>query len=86
VLAGANGVACGASGVLVVGNGGLKLRYARAAGIWSDETLEAPFYADFHAAFIAPGGAMWAAGGNYNAPPTTGRVGIVGFDGCPVPR
>jgi hypothetical protein len=85
-LAGANGVSCGPAGVLVVGNGGLKLRYARAAGTWTDDTLEEPFYADFHGAFVAATGAMWAVGGNYNAPATTGRVGMVGFDGCPVPR
>jgi hypothetical protein len=82
----ANGVFCGADGVLVVGNGGLKLRWVRATNAWSDDSLAAPYYADFHAAWIAPGGTEWATGGNYNAPASEPRVGIAAIYGCPVPR
>jgi hypothetical protein len=85
-LAGANGVHCAPSEVLVVGNGGLKLVQDRAAGAWRDDTLEPPFYDDYHAAWISPGGALWGAGGNYNAPAISGRRGMLGFRGCPVPR
>jgi hypothetical protein len=85
-LSGANGVHCGRDEVLVVGNGGMRLRLERTAARWVDETLEDPYYADYHAAWIAPSGALWAAGGNYNAPATSGRYGILGFRGCPLPR
>lgn len=84
--AGANGVFCTAREVLVVGNGGLKLRLDRDAGTWTDDTFEPPFYDDFHAAWIAPSGDLWAAGGNYNAPVIAGRRGMLGFHGCPIPR
>jgi hypothetical protein len=80
------GVACGAPGALIVGNGGLKLRWDRATDRWIDESMAEPFDADFHGAWIGPDGSLWAAGGNYNAPATTGRYGRVGFSGCPVPR
>ncbi len=85
VLSTAVGVACGPDAVSVVGNGGLKLRLDRASGRWLDETLQPPFYTDFHATWIAPSGAIWAAGGNYNAPALSPRVGMIGFRGCPVP-
>jgi hypothetical protein len=86
VASSANGVACAPSGVLVVGNGGLKLHWDRAADRWTDDSLAEPYDADFHGAWIGPDGTLWAAGGNYNAPPTVGRYGRVAFDGCPVPR
>ncbi|HKA88301.1 MAG TPA: hypothetical protein VKE22_11565 [Haliangiales bacterium] len=79
----ANGVACGAAGVLVVGNGGLKLRYV--GGVWHDDTGVEPFGTDFHAAWVAPGGQMWAGGGNFNTPPPVDRKGVVGVYGCPAP-
>jgi hypothetical protein len=88
-IAGANGVHCSAAEVLVVGNGGLKLRLDRtpgAPGTWRDDTFEPPFYDDFHAAWIDASGASWAAGGNYNAPVVAGRRGMLGHRGCPVPR
>jgi hypothetical protein len=85
-LSTAVGVHCGPDQVLVVGNGGLKMRYVRAADAWLYESLAPPFFADFHAAWIAPSGALWAAGGNFNAPPTAPRVGMIGFHGCPAPR
>jgi hypothetical protein len=86
VSSGANGVACGARGALVVGNGGLKLRWDRAAGRWSDDTLQEPYYSDFHGAWIGPDGSLWAVGGNYNAPASAPREGMAAFQGCPVPR
>jgi hypothetical protein len=82
-VAAANGVSCGAAGVLVVGNGGLKLRFA--GGVWHDETREEPFSTDFHGAWVAPGGQMWAGGGNFNTPPPIARKGVVGLFGCPAP-
>jgi hypothetical protein len=81
-----NGVACAADEVLAVGNGGLKLRYDRAANQWHDETLAAPFYTDFHGALVAGPGRLYAVGGNYNSPVSGGRVGIAAFYGCPVPK
>jgi hypothetical protein len=74
----ANGVACGADHVLVVGNGGLKWRFDRATSTWHDEQLEVPWDTDYHGAVVAPGGELWAVGGNFNAPPQTGaRRGVV---------
>jgi hypothetical protein len=81
-----NGVHCGAAEVLVVGNGGVKLRLDRAAGRWIDETLDAPYDTDFHAAWISPAGALWAGGGNFNHPPSAPRFGVLGVSGCPIPR
>ncbi len=84
-LATVNGVACGPDEVLAVGNGGLKLRYDRAADVWHDETLAPPFYTDFHGALVAGPGRLYAVGGNYNSPAAGGRVGIAAFYGCPLP-
>src|SRR5262249_28629132 len=74
--AGVDCVACAPDEVLAVGNGGLKLRYDRAAGVWQDETLAEPFYTDFHGALVAGPGRLYAVGGNYNSPAAGGRVGI----------
>jgi hypothetical protein len=79
----ANGVSCGAAGVLVVGNGGLKLR--RVDGAWHDDTRADPASTDFHGAWVAPGGQMWAGGGNFNVPAPVARKGVVGEYGCPAP-
>lgn len=85
-LAGVNGVHCGRDQVLAVGNGGLKLRFDRSTSTWIDDTFEEPFYSDFHGAWISPSGVLWAAGGNYNAPAASGRYGMLGVLGCPLPR
>jgi hypothetical protein len=85
-LATAAGVHCGKDEVLVVGNGGMKLRYVRAQDRWIDDTFADPFYSDFHGAYIAPSGSLWAVGGNYNGPPNAPRMGMIGFLGCPAPR
>ncbi len=87
-FASAAGVACAPSGVLVVGSGGLKLRLDRATGEWIDETLQRPNDADLHGAWISPGGAFWAAGGNYVAPPELidRRTGVLAYRGCSAPR
>jgi hypothetical protein len=82
-LAAANGVHCGRDEVLVVGNGGLKLRRPRGAAAWIDESFAAPYYADLHVAFADAAGDLWAAGGNYNAPPSVGREGLLARFGCP---
>jgi hypothetical protein len=84
ILGVAAGVACGADAVLVVGSGGLKLRLDRASGEWLDETLEEPYATDFHGAWISPGGALWATGGDYVAPPShvDRRVGVLARRGC----
>jgi len=82
----ANGVACGAAGVLVVGNAGLKRRWDRAsgsAGPWLDERGQGPTGSDLHGAFVDDAGRMWAVGGNFNAPPPTPRTGVIGARGCP---
>jgi hypothetical protein len=81
-------VACGADGVLVVGNAGLKLRWERAsgpAGPWLDERAAEPTGADLHGALIDDAGRTWAVGGNFNAPATTERRGRIGVRGCPRP-
>jgi hypothetical protein len=80
------GVACGTDQVLVVGGGGLKLRFSRADATWHDETLSPVYDTDFHAAFIGADGNLWASGGNYNSPPAAGpRIGVVDYYGCPAP-
>lgn len=81
----ANGVSCGASGVLVVGNAGLKMRWDRATGTWTDERAAAPNGVDLHGAWIDDAGRAWAVGGNFNAPMPTSRLGVVGERGCPRP-
>lgn len=80
----AAGVACGADDVLVVGSGGLKLRLDKRGGAWRDETLEAPYDTDFHGAWVSPGGALWAVGGNYIAPASqiSRRTGVLARRGC----
>jgi hypothetical protein len=81
----ANGVSCGASGVLVVGNAGLKLFWDRASGAWTDERASAPSGVDLHGAWFDDAGRAWAVGGNFNAPMPTSRRGVVGARGCPRP-
>ena len=84
----ANGVSCGADGVLVVGNAGLKLRWERASGpggAWLDERSAPPNGTDLHGAWFDPAGRAWAAGGNFNDPSDAPRVGVVGVRGCPMP-
>jgi hypothetical protein len=83
--AGANGVACGASGVLIVGNGGLKWRFDRATSTWHDEQLQTPWNTDFHGALVGSDGRDLAVGGSFNAPASAGpRIGVIGrYDGCP---
>jgi hypothetical protein len=80
-----NGVSCGADGVLVVGNAGLRLRLDRATGEWLDERLEGPWDTDYHGAWIDELGAAWAAGGNFNTPAPTSRRGVLAHRGCPRP-
>jgi hypothetical protein len=81
----ANGISCGAAGVLVVGNAGLKMRWDRATTTWTDERAEAPAGVDLHGAWIDDAGRAWAVGGNFNAPMPTSRRGVVGERGCPRP-
>jgi hypothetical protein len=81
----ANGVSCGAAGVLVVGNAGLKLRWERATGVWTEERAAAPSGVDLHGAWIDDAGRAWAVGGNFNAPMPTSRRGVAGSRGCPRP-
>lgn len=86
LLAPAQGVSCGADGVLVVGLGGLKLRYARATETWHDEQFESPWNSDFHGAWMSPDGSAWAVGGNYAEPASAGvRVGVVAYYGASPP-
>jgi hypothetical protein len=84
----AAGVACGPEAVIVVGSGGLKLRFDKAIGAWSDDTLAEPYNADFHGAYAGADGSLWAAGGNYIAPASQidQRIGVVAYYGCGVPR
>lgn len=80
---GANGVSCGASGVLVVGNAGTKLRYDRASTTWIDHRRDDPWQTDFHGAWVSPSGTAYAGGGNFLTPASVGtRTGIVGKFGC----
>jgi hypothetical protein len=83
LLAGGNGVHCGAGGVLVVGNGGLKWRLDRGPGgdgMWHDEQFETPWNTDFHGALVGGDGTMWAVGGSFNAPASAGpRKGVIGW-------
>ncbi len=82
-FAGASGVACGEREVLVVGLQGLKLRLDRAGGTWLDEQFAEPWDVDFHGAWAAPGGALWAVGGDFLAPPSGGaRRGLVARRAC----
>lgn len=84
---GANGVSCGKDAVLVVGNGGLKLRYDKRARTWIDDRLAEPWRTDFHGAWVSPSGELWAAGGNFLLPSGAGsRTGVVGYFGCRPPR
>ncbi len=84
--AGANGVACADAGVLVVGLSGLKLRFDRAKGAWIDEQLVPPAAADYHGAWIDPGGGWWAVGGDFLSPPGSGRrAGTIAHRGCAHP-
>jgi hypothetical protein len=82
------GVACGPSAVMVVGAGGLKLRLDKATGTWHDETISEPWNTDFHGAWVAGDGDIWAVGGNYGTPAssTDRRIGVVGYRGCDQPR
>ena len=80
-----NGVSCGAAGVLVAGNGGLRLRLDRATGAWLDERLDGPWDTDYHGAWVDETGAAWAAGGNFNAPSPGARRGVLAHRGCPHP-
>lgn len=86
-----NGVACApgeAGGVLVVGNGGLRLRRPRGgpdAGSWIDERLDGPWDTDYHGAWLDADGGAWAAGGNFIDPTPTERRGVLAFRGCPRP-
>jgi hypothetical protein len=84
VLSIAAGVSCGSAGVLVVGGGGLKMRLDRASGQWIDDTLQAPYDTDYHGAWVSPGGADWAVGGNYIAPPSQidRRTGVIALRAC----
>lgn len=84
---GANGVACGADAVLVVGNGGLRHRLDRRTGTWNDETREPFFQTDFHGAWVSPRGELWAVGGNFQSPPgaVAARTGVVAYRGCRPP-
>ena len=79
----ASGVACGAAGVLVVGNAGLKHRLDRTTGTWAEERASDPTGVDLHGAWIDPAGRAWAVGGNFNQPAATRRTGVVGVRGCP---
>jgi hypothetical protein len=81
----ANGVACGASGVLVSGNGGLRVRFDRATEAWTDERLEGPWDTDYHAAWIDDAATAWAAGGNFNNASAETRRGVLAVRGCPGP-
>jgi hypothetical protein len=83
---GANGVSCGSRGVLVAGNAGLKMRYERTLDRWFDDRLAEPWQTDFHGAWVSPDGDLWAAGGNFLLPPSSGnRTGVVGYNGCRPP-
>jgi hypothetical protein len=87
IFATAIGVACGATGALISGSGGLKLRWDRATDTWHDEQLVEPWVTDFHAASIDAGGGAWAVGGNFNEPSDTGpRIGVVAYFGANPPR
>ncbi len=81
----ANGVSCGAAGVLVVGNAGLKLRWDRDTGVWTEERAAAPAGVDLHGAWLDDAGRAWAVGGNFNAPMPASRRGVAGSRGCPRP-
>jgi hypothetical protein len=82
-LAGAAGVFCGEREVLVVGLQGAKLRLDRRTGAWADDTLVAPWDADFHGSWIDPDGVPWAVGGDLLAPPSPGpRRGLIARRAC----
>jgi len=81
----ANGVACGPTGVLVVGNAGLKMRWDRVNRVWHDERGQGPTGTDLHGAWIDAAGRAWAVGGNFNQPMPTERHGVIGVRGCPAP-
>jgi hypothetical protein len=78
------GAACGAESLFVVGSGGMKLRYDKRSQEWFDEQDQVPWDTDFHGAWIAPDGSIWAGGGNFLTPAALAsrRVGVVGYRGC----
>ncbi len=77
----ATGVACGEREVLVVGAQGVRLRRDRATGAWSDDQLEPFVGADLHGAWAAPGGELFAIGGDYLLPATS-RRGVLARFAC----
>ncbi len=78
----AAGVACGDDEVLVVGAQGVRLRKDRRTGAWHDDQL-APFMDhDLHGAWAAPGGELFAVGGDYLIPAVDPR-GLIARHGCP---
>jgi hypothetical protein len=78
------GAACGPQSLFVVGSGGMKLRYEKKSDEWIDEQEYEPWDTDFHGAWIAPDGSLWAGGGNFLTPAglASRRVGVVGYRGC----
>ena len=78
-----NGVSVAPDGeVLVVGNGGVKMRLRD--GQWSDETEQPPF-ADLHAVWLDTSGVAYTVGGNFLAPRGSQRLGAVGYYGTEPP-
>ncbi len=83
----ANGVACGPDTVFVTGGGGLKSRFDKASGVWTDDQSIEPWNTDFHGALVAQDGSLWAVGGNFLDPPSAGpRAGVLGYFGCAPPQ
>ena len=81
-----NGIAVSGEGsALVVGSSGAKWRLD-AEGVWADEYDQLPF-SDLHGAWFSPDGSeAVAVGGNFNAPPASGRVGVIAYWGLePLP-
>lgn len=77
----AAGVACGEREVLVVGAQGVRLRRDRTTGAWSDDQLAPYVAADLHGAWAAPGGELFAIGGDYLLPAAE-RRGVLARRAC----
>jgi hypothetical protein len=78
-----NGVSCGPNGVVIVGNGSLKLRLMKPPGIDPTKRWETDFgsepLVDLHGAWADPTGVFWGVGGQFAAAahPNVKRGGTV---------
>ena len=80
---GLNGVSTADGGnAIVVGTNGVKWR--RSGGAWFEDTDFEPWQ-DLHGAWLAPNGAAFVVGGNFQSPAPAQRRGVIGYYGSKPP-